>query len=72
VFRAKVEAEQRVLWDPLGRWFRRRPLPGSRSTGGRSGPDTPVQTYEIPSPDEPNLISQDATVDVGVTDSRLE
>jgi len=59
--RAKVEEEQRVLWDPIGRWFRR-----------RSYPDSPAEDFELLPIDEPNRASEDVTVDVGVTDSRLE
>jgi hypothetical protein len=65
LFRAKLEDEQRVLWDPLGRLFRRPPKP------------EPVETPETLPTEEP---SDDtglpgdvaATRDVGVTDSRLE
>jgi hypothetical protein len=61
LFRARVEEEQRVLWDPIGRWFRRRPHP-----------DKPDEMFELERIDEPNRVSEDVTVDVGVTDSRLE
>ena len=60
LFRAKVEAERRPLWDPVGRLWRRPPRPPIE-------PEVPAVIV-----DSHEAIEDEAIEDVGPTDSRLE
>jgi hypothetical protein len=65
LFRAKVEAVRRPLWDPVGRAWRRRPKPpveGPSMEGPATSVKAPV-TFVHPN---------EATSGVGSTDSLLE
>jgi hypothetical protein len=65
LYRAKVEAERRPWWDPIGRAWRRRPKPPVE------GPPVEGPAIEVNAP-VPVVYPNEATYGVGSTDSRLE
>jgi hypothetical protein len=65
LFRAKVEAVRRPLWDPIGRVGRRRPKPAVE------GPAMERPAMEVTG-QAPFVYPNEATLDVGSTDSLLE
>jgi hypothetical protein len=70
LFRVKVEAVRRPLWDPIGRVGRRRPKPpvGGPAAEGPAA-EGPATSMHGPAP---FVYPDEATHDVGSTDRLLE
>jgi hypothetical protein len=72
LFRAKVEAERRPLWDPIGRAGRRRPKPVDEDPPIEGAAIEATAAIPFAYPNEPVVSRGEAVEDVGSTDRLRE